>query len=115
MNRIRKLRKAHGFNQAAFSQLLGVSQAALSGYETGKHQADYSILLKIADLFDVSVDYLLGKSDIKKAPNAEALSATPEAQALREVMESLSPEDRQRVLEFGRNLAMTAQKPKQQP
>ena len=75
---------------------------------------NFDTLSRLSDFFGVSIEYLMGRSSIKKAPSAEALSATPETQALREIMESLSPEDRQRVLDFGRGLAATSQhKPKQ--
>ena len=63
--------------------------------------------------FDVSTDYVLCLTDIRKAPTPEEVSAMPEAQELRAVMESLSPEDRQRVLAFGRGLAATAQTPEE--
>ena len=114
MNRIGEMRRELGLKQVDFCKEIGVSQAALSGYETGKYQPDNDTLVRIANRLNVSTDYLLEKTDIKKAPTPEEVNALPEAQALRDVMESLSPEDRQRVLEFGRNLAATAQPPKQQ-
>ena len=113
MNRVKELRKEHKITQEKLATSLGISRSAVAMYETGKCDLSNEILIACASFFDVSTDYLLGQSDIKKAPSAEALSTTPEAEALREVMESLSPEDRQRVLDFGRGLAATAHKPKQ--
>lgn len=114
MNRIKELRKERKITQEKLASSLGISRSAVAMYETDKCDLSNDILLACAAYFNVSTDYLLGQSDIKKAPSAEALSVTPEAQALHEVMESLSPEDRQRVLDFGRALAKTAQKPKPQ-
>lgn len=64
MDRIRELRKANGYKQVEFCKMLGISQATLSGYETGKYQPDNTMLVKIASIFNVSTDYLLGNTDI---------------------------------------------------
>lgn len=45
---------------------LHISQNSICRYETGKREADYATLIKIADYFDVSVDYLLGRTDNPK-------------------------------------------------
>ena len=66
MNRIRELRTARGLKQVELAKNLSVSQAALSGYETGKYEPDFDTLQKIADYFSVSVDYVIGRSDSSK-------------------------------------------------
>ena len=66
MNRIRELRTARGLKQVELAKNLSVSQAALSGYETGKYEPDFDILQKIADYFSVSVDYVIGRTDSSK-------------------------------------------------
>ncbi len=43
-----------------------MNQNSISRYETGAHEADYASLVKLADYFDVSVDYLLGRTDKPK-------------------------------------------------
>lgn len=63
--RLRILRKKQKISQKDFAKILGVSNVVLSRYENGERKPDYDILIKIAEYFDVSVDYLLGKSDIK--------------------------------------------------
>lgn len=60
MNRIRLLRLKSGMKQAELAEKIMVSQSSLSGYENGKFEPDSKTLLKIADVFHVSVDYLLG-------------------------------------------------------
>lgn len=60
MNRIKELRTQNGIKQADLAKDINVSQAALSGYETGKYEADINTYRLIADYFDVTLDYLLG-------------------------------------------------------
>ncbi len=66
VNRIKTLRNEASIKQAELAKAVNVSPAALSGYETGKYEADIETYIKIAKYFHVSLDYLLGTSDIKK-------------------------------------------------
>lgn len=61
MNRIKELRNQNNLKQAELAKLLNVSPAALSGYETGKFEAELITYEKMAKIFDVSLDYLLGR------------------------------------------------------
>jgi HTH-type transcriptional regulator, competence development regulator len=61
--RIAKLRKEHKLSQYDLAERLGYSRGKLSNYEQGSRQPDYDTLKKIADFFEVSVDYLLGRTD----------------------------------------------------
>lgn len=70
MNRIKELRSAGSVKQSDLAAAIQVSQAALSGYETGKFQADIDTYKKIAAYFDVSLDYLLGASQSPKINSA---------------------------------------------
>lgn len=63
MNKIRFLRLRSGMKQEELAEKIMVSQSSLSGYENGKFEPDSKTLLKMADIFHVSVDYLLGGSD----------------------------------------------------
>lgn len=60
MNKIKELRGQKNIKQAELAAAIRVSQAALSGYETGKYEADIDTYKRIADYFEVSLDYLLG-------------------------------------------------------
>ena len=62
MNRIKELRLKNKIKQAELAATIKVSQAALSGYETGRYEADIDTYRKIAEFFNVSLDYLLGNS-----------------------------------------------------
>jgi len=61
--RLRELRKARNISQLKLSMDLQLNQNAISRYETGLREADYATLIKIADYFNVSVDYLLERTD----------------------------------------------------
>lgn len=60
MNRIKVLRLERNIKQVDLAKAVSVSQATLSGYETGKYEPDFDTLKRIAEYFDVSIDYLLG-------------------------------------------------------
>ncbi len=57
---IRKLRKKQNISMKELGLSIGVSESTISLYENGKRQPDYNTLIKIADYFNVSTDYLLG-------------------------------------------------------
>ena len=62
---IRGIREDNDITQAQMANLLNISQNTYSQYETGKIEWTASTLIKIADFFQVSVDYLLDRTDIK--------------------------------------------------
>ena len=64
--RIRDLREDQELNQTQFARILGMSQTGYSKYETGENDIPTEILLKMADYYETSVDYLLGRTNIKK-------------------------------------------------
>ena len=64
--RLKSLRKEKNISQLKLAFDLNMNQNTISRYENLERQADYETLIKFADYFDVSVDYLLGRYDIKK-------------------------------------------------
>ena len=56
-------RKSKGLSQKALADILGVSDAAITMMEKGKRAPSFEILIALADYFDVSLDYLCGRSD----------------------------------------------------
>jgi transcriptional regulator with XRE-family HTH domain len=62
--RIAKLRDDRGWTQEQTAGMLGISRAALSHYEKNRREPDTETLSKFADLFKVSVDYLVGRTSI---------------------------------------------------
>ncbi|RKN85666.1 helix-turn-helix domain-containing protein [Paenibacillus ginsengarvi] len=62
-DRIAYLREKRGLTQEELSIKLGISRASLSHYETNRRQPDYETLRNIANFFDISLDYLLGRTN----------------------------------------------------
>ena len=62
---LRALREDNDFKQKDVAEYLGVSQNTYSQYETGVIALTDDIILKLADFYKVSVDYLLDRSDKK--------------------------------------------------
>lgn len=63
MLRLRELRKQKKMTQQQLSSMLGITQATLSGWENEKFEIDNTSLVKCSSIFDVSVDFILGKTD----------------------------------------------------
>lgn len=66
MMRLKALRKSYGISQLKLAMDLNMNQNSISRYECGEREADYSTLIKFADYFDVSIDYLLERTDNPK-------------------------------------------------
>ncbi|MDE7422605.1 MAG: helix-turn-helix domain-containing protein [Lachnospiraceae bacterium] len=62
---IRNLREDHDKKQQELADYLHIKQTTYSKYELGKINIPIEILIKLADYYNVSVDYLLGRSDKK--------------------------------------------------
>lgn len=61
--RLKFLREQRNLSQLKLALDLNMNQNSISRYETGTRQADYATLIKFADYFNVSVDYLLERTD----------------------------------------------------
>lgn len=92
MNRIKELRIATGLRQGDLAQTLNVTQAAVSAWELGRREPDLETLRRIAEIFNCSIDELLGND---KAP-------TVEQNGERSVLDitDLSPENRDRLEDY---------------
>lgn len=64
--RIRDLREDHDMNQTQVAKMLGMSQTGYSKYETGENDLPTAVLIKLADFYNVSIDYLLDRTDEPK-------------------------------------------------
>ena len=63
--KLKELRKQKRISQLKLALDLNMNQNTISRYENMERQADYETLVKFADYFDVSLDYLLGRTDFK--------------------------------------------------
>ena len=66
MNRIAMLRKEKGLSQISLSLKLNVSQKMISAYENGKSEPSIATLMQMADIFNTSVDYIIGYTNIRQ-------------------------------------------------
>ena len=64
--RLKALREKRGISQLKLAMDLDMNQNSISRYETGAREADYKSLIIFADYFDVSIDYLLERTDNPK-------------------------------------------------
>lgn len=61
--RLKELRKVRGISQLKLAMDLNMNQNSISRYEKGVREADYKTLIALADYFQVSVDYLLERTN----------------------------------------------------
>ena len=73
MNRIRELRQEKGLTQKELGLKLELAESTISLYESGKREPDIATLIRLADFFEVSTDYLLNR--VNKSTSGQELSA----------------------------------------
>ncbi len=71
--RIRQLRSERGINQKELGDAVGVSKQSVSNWENGNIMPSVDLLIRLADVFGVSTDYLLGRTE-KRTINVEGLT-----------------------------------------
>ncbi len=64
--RLKELRRQKRVTQLKLALDLNLNQNSIGRYENGEREADYATLITFADYFDVSIDYLLGRTDNPK-------------------------------------------------
>lgn len=92
MNRIKELRIEKGLLQSDVAKYINKSERMVGFYENGKRDPNTDTLIKLSELLDASVDYILGKSDIRN----------PEGQTdnvLNEAMIGMSKSDYEKLTE----------------
>ena len=62
-NRLKELRKSRGYTQISLQMKTGIEQALLSKFETGERIPPTETLLCLADFYNVSIDYILCRTD----------------------------------------------------
>lgn len=67
MNRIREMREDNDLLQKDVAKILNISQQQYSRYESGENELSYDGLTKLANYYDTSIDYLLYRTDERKA------------------------------------------------
>ncbi len=90
---IKLLRKKRNISQKTLGELLNVSQQAVGKWESGKCEPDNSVIVKLAEIFEVSTDFLLNGSDTEKKSSTE-----PRLRLLARHLDELPDEQRERII-----------------
>ncbi|MCT4663361.1 MAG: helix-turn-helix domain-containing protein [Tissierellales bacterium] len=97
--RIRPLRQEFGMTQEELGKKIGQTKSNISKYETGSLEPSIQTLNLLADIFNVSVDYLLGRSDERK-PDESDYEIVTQAFHLSEDVSELSPEEIEQIDDY---------------
>ena len=118
-NIFKRLRNSCGLTQAEMAEKLGISRSTIGMYETGAREPDFETLEKIADFFNVDIDYLLGRTDKttilpetvghyyindETREIAQEVFENPELRTLFHVARDIPPERLKAHIEFMKNL-----------
>lgn len=98
MERLKQLREAKNYTQQWLSMQVGVSQETISGYEIGKAVPPADMLVKLADVLHTSVDYLLGRTDVKEFDPICQSDLTGRERELFELFRALPEEKKERAI-----------------
>lgn len=100
MERLKQLREAKNMTQVRLGIELGVSQETISGYEIGKATPPADMLIKLADILDTSVDYILGRTDNKYFNKLNKSDLSNEELELLLIFRRLSQNKKERAMGF---------------
>lgn len=91
--RLLKLRKENGLTQQQVADRVWVSKAMISSYELGSRAPSYDVLIKLAKLFGVSTDYLLGVEETTSGENMIDISklSLSQKKLIQKLIEELIP------------------------
>lgn len=67
--RLKGIREANDYSRKDLAAAVNVTTAAISNYENGNREPDIKTLIRISDYLNVSVDYLIGQTDVNLRPN----------------------------------------------
>ena len=92
--RLKYCRNKKGLTQAEFSKVMGIPRSTVSGYETEDKEPDMATIVRFAEFFGVSTDWLLGKSE---DPNRFDAVVTRDGEGFKAAFDALSASDRAAV------------------
>ena len=98
MNRMKLLREQHNLSQTDLAKILNISRQSYNFYENEKRDPDTTMLIRIADFFNVSLDYLLGRTNAP-SPITQEKTSSHQEEVLRDI-EDITPEMASEVRQF---------------
>ncbi|MHB1154038.1 MAG: helix-turn-helix domain-containing protein [Eubacteriales bacterium] len=72
-DKLNELRKTHKISQSQLARIFKLTAGTVCNWEAGRRHPDFTMLLKISDYFNVSTDYLLGKTEWNNIPGDEGI------------------------------------------
>jgi len=93
--RLRELRLKRNLSQEEVARHIGITRSAYSHYEINNRQPVYETLIKLADFFDVSIDYILFGN--ASEPSRRALDS-PDTREMLQLFQNMSPEQRKKSI-----------------
>ena len=112
---LRELRKAKGLTMRELGEILDVAESTISQYETGKREASYETLLRLAEYFGVSVDYILRGDGAIATPSTDSSMTghTEKTRALlKEILDEMDEDGHKKVAEYASDILPTHRKQK---
>lgn len=101
-SRLQQLRKEGGFTQAKLARQMDKADSTVRMWELGKNQPDHDSLIRLARIFDVSVDYLLGNSDSRHNTARLTAAPRPALNTLLQLLQDVPDEDLEAILRIVR-------------
>lgn len=102
------LRKRKGYSQAEIAKYLGITTAAYQNYEAGRREMNYKNIRKLADLYNVTIDYLLAREPKKEIDPIELLPVDDWKKALLRLYIAMDSESRPEMIEIIKKIASGA-------
>lgn len=108
MSIMKDLRTKFGKKQSEIADLLGITRAAYTNIENGRRKLDHDSLIKLADYYGVTIDYLLGR-DSEQKNNPDAAGTGDDE--IYSILSELTPENQEKLLELARMYRASQQPP----
>lgn len=99
MNNLKNLRKEKGESQLTVAEAIGLTRSAYCNYENGLREPDFVTLQKLSEYFGVSIDYILGNTDVRTVLPGET-PLTDGEKALLELFNQVPKEQQQLVVDL---------------
>ncbi|WP_271751536.1 helix-turn-helix transcriptional regulator [Cohnella sp. JJ-181] len=99
---LEKERVKRDWTQEHLADLVGVARSTYANWESGKREPDLTTIEKLADIFEVSVDYLLGRDLYATPKNHDSSVNEPAVQFILRAKKELSSKDFERMMELTR-------------
>jgi transcriptional regulator with XRE-family HTH domain len=95
-------RLKRNWTQEDVANKIGVARSTYANWESGKREPDLETAEKLADLFEVSIDYLMGRKGYEVNQNTDSLLKEPEVQFIMRAKKDLSPKAFEKMMELAK-------------